>query len=476
MRCISAAQRRQRLRRLASGATAAQDRRDSAAVRRSAVRAAPRRAGRRAPPAPRSSSSPCRRRSGIRAGTPCRRRTASSPRPPRRTPSHRRRAGRSAPAAACWRGRASGAVSSRVTRKLGHITPASKARQVPLLLHISTAPSMPPSGPGCSDQSSFGVKSAIARIAGRVAEQRAVIHARRAHDAAGVQHAGRDRTRPSPSRTRARCARRTSPRGTRCAPGRRRARRCASPCIRAPGRKHSSATARMVRDVGRVLHVQHRPDMQAADRGVRVPGALGAVPLEHVVQPLGVVGEVVQIDRAVLDERHRFAVALHRHHDVEAGLAHRGDVGLERRRRSRAPPRRDGRDRPSASSSSSQLRRSGASSWPWNSTISSEFGFADQHLGRSSRDRSGCRGRDRSSCDRPVPPPRDRAATMCCAASIALRKVGNWQMPSTLRGLIGCSVSSIAAENASVPSDPTSSRARLSRPAARDAGVSTSML
>ena len=33
-----------------------------------------------------------------------------------------------------------------------------EARQVPLLLHISTAPSMPPSGPGWSDQSSFGVK------------------------------------------------------------------------------------------------------------------------------------------------------------------------------------------------------------------------------------------------------------------------------------------------------------------------------
>ena len=52
-------------------------------------------------------------------------------------------------------------VSSRVTRYDGHITPASKARQVPLLLHISTAPSMPPSGPGWSDQSSFGVKWGI---------------------------------------------------------------------------------------------------------------------------------------------------------------------------------------------------------------------------------------------------------------------------------------------------------------------------
>ena len=46
-------------------------------------------------------------------------------------------------------------------------------------------------------------------------------------------------------------------------------------------------------DVLRVLHVQHRADMQAADRGMRVPGALGAVPFEHVVQPFGVVGEVL---------------------------------------------------------------------------------------------------------------------------------------------------------------------------------------
>ena len=83
-------------------------------------------------------------------------------------------------------------------------------------------------------------------------------------------------------------------------------------------------------DVLRVLHVEHRTDVQAADRGVRIPGALGAVLLEHVVQPLGVVGEIIEIDGAILDERHRFAVALHRHHDVEAGFAHRGDVGLER--------------------------------------------------------------------------------------------------------------------------------------------------
>src|SRR6478735_231124 len=33
--------------------------------------------------------------------------------------------------------------------------------------------------------------------------------------------------------------------------------------------------------------------------------------------------------RAVLDERDRFALLLHRHHDVEAGGAHLGDGGLQ---------------------------------------------------------------------------------------------------------------------------------------------------
>ena len=57
-------------------------------------------------------------------------------------------------------------------------------------------------------------------------------------------------------------------------------------------------------------------------------------------------------------------------------------------------------------------------------------------------------------------------------ASMAARKVGNWQMPSILRGSTGCSCSCNAAENASVPSDPTSKRARL----CELPGVSTSML
>ena len=69
------------------------------------------------------------------------------------------------------------------------------------------------------------------------------------------------------------------------------------------------------------LHVEHRAHVQAADGGVRVPRAPGAVLLEDPVEALGVFAQVLERHRAVLDEGHRFAVPLHGHHDVEAGLA-----------------------------------------------------------------------------------------------------------------------------------------------------------
>ncbi len=77
--------------------------------------------------------------------------------------------------------------------------------------------------------------------------------------------------------------------------------------------------------------VQHRAHVQAADRGVRVPGAARAVLLEHLREALRVVREVDQRHRAVLDEGDRLPLLLHRHHDVEAGGAHVGDRGLQRR-------------------------------------------------------------------------------------------------------------------------------------------------
>jgi hypothetical protein len=52
--------------------------------------------------------------------------------------------------------------------------------------------------------------------------------------------------------------------------------------------------------------------MQAADRGVRIPGAVGPVLLEDAGASLGVVGEVFEADRAVFEKRDRLPVAFSR--------------------------------------------------------------------------------------------------------------------------------------------------------------------
>ncbi len=77
--------------------------------------------------------------------------------------------------------------------------------------------------------------------------------------------------------------------------------------------------------------IQDRPHMQAADRGMRIPGAARAVLLENVRQLRGVVRQMIERHRAVLDERDRLSLLLHRHHDVEAGGAHLVDGGLQLR-------------------------------------------------------------------------------------------------------------------------------------------------
>ena len=82
--------------------------------------------------------------------------------------------------------------------------------------------------------------------------------------------------------------------------------------------------------LGAVLRaqVQHGAHVQAADRRVGIERAARAVLREHLRQALGVIGEMLERHGAVLDERHGFAVALHRHHDVEAGLADLPHVAL----------------------------------------------------------------------------------------------------------------------------------------------------
>jgi hypothetical protein len=76
------------------------------------------------------------------------------------------------------------------------------------------------------------------------------------------------------------------------------------------------------------LEIEDRAHVQAADGGVRIPRALGAVLLEHGGEALGVIGEVLQRHRAILDEGDRLSLALHRHHDVEAGRAYAPDRAL----------------------------------------------------------------------------------------------------------------------------------------------------
>ena len=70
------------------------------------------------------------------------------------------------------------------------------------------------------------------------------------------------------------------------------------------------------------LEVEHGAHVQAADASVRVEGAARAVPGEDGGEALGVVGQMLERHRAVLDEGDGLSLALHRHHDVEAGGTH----------------------------------------------------------------------------------------------------------------------------------------------------------
>ena len=79
------------------------------------------------------------------------------------------------------------------------------------------------------------------------------------------------------------------------------------------------------------LEVEDGAHVQAAFGGVRIPGPFGAVAVEDAGQALGVVRKVLERHRAVLDEGDRLPVALHRHHDVEPGLADFPDCALEGR-------------------------------------------------------------------------------------------------------------------------------------------------
>ncbi len=55
------------------------------------------------------------------------------------------------------------------------------------------------------------------------------------------------------------------------------------------------------------LQIEHRAHMQAAFARMGVKRALGAVAREHLVQPLGIIGEMFERHRAILDKRHGLA-------------------------------------------------------------------------------------------------------------------------------------------------------------------------
>ena len=77
------------------------------------------------------------------------------------------------------------------------------------------------------------------------------------------------------------------------------------------------------------LEVQNGPYVQTSFRGMGIPRAFGSVLVEHLGQAVGVVGQVFKRDGAILDEGHGLAFVLHRHHDVQPGLAQFTDLGGE---------------------------------------------------------------------------------------------------------------------------------------------------
>ena len=79
--------------------------------------------------------------------------------------------------------------------------------------------------------------------------------------------------------------------------------------------------------VGR-LEIHHGPDVQAADRRVRVDARRRPVARDDREKPLDVVAQLLGRDGRVFHERQRFGVALHRHRQAERRLAQAPDARL----------------------------------------------------------------------------------------------------------------------------------------------------
>ena len=208
------------------------------------------------------------------------------------------------------------------------------------------------------------------------------------------------------------------------------------------------------------LQVDDGAHVQGAHRGMRVPGAAGAVAGEDFVEAAGVLGEVFQAHRAVLDERDRLPVALHRHHDVQARLAHLPDRALERRlhrlhhRAGEAQVRHPLAELPKPGEEGAVGPRP---------RTPPAAGRRDS-LARSVRRWGGtprCRGPGPSGVRSTSSTAVGSRATMCRVAAIASWNAGKWHTPSTRWAGSGWSASSIPVKNPRVPSDPTSRWAML---------------
>ena len=175
-------------------------------------------------------------------------------------------------------------------------------------------------------------------------------------------------------------------------------------------------------DVELLLQVEHRPHMQAADRGVRVPGAVGAVLARRPA-----------VSRSVYSARSSSGTA-------QSSMKETGfpspfiDIMMLRPCLAHVPHRAAGRP-----GRSPRRRAPGKPRSPISSTSCLE---APQVVGRRRRRRtrsssiavglalheavddrrgtSGCRATARSSCGRPARPRSGPSLTMCWVASIAL--------------------------------------------------------
>ncbi len=78
------------------------------------------------------------------------------------------------------------------------------------------------------------------------------------------------------------------------------------------------------------LEVDHRPDVQAADRGMRVDAGLRLVPRDDLQELGDVVAQVLGCDGCVLDERDRLGVSLLGHRQPQRHRAELPDASLGR--------------------------------------------------------------------------------------------------------------------------------------------------